>query len=179
MLERFLAAFPLTDGSPGPGPSLTERFGGCTFGGGIYRIHTEESAAQANGWVAAAFEKFGNGVSCFGFDWLGRQFAADYRDPVPDPPVVVFEPGTGEVLEIPVPFSRFHDDELVEQGDAALALTFFERAQAAGLQVSFDQCAGYRVPLFLGGKDEVENLDVIDLDVYWTIHGQLIRQLGG
>ncbi len=66
-----------------------------------------------------------------------------------------------------------------EHSDAALALTFFEEARAAGLLVSFDQCAGYRIPLFLGGKDEVENLEVIDLDVYWTIHGQLIRQLGG
>jgi hypothetical protein len=32
---------------------------------------------------------------------------------------------------------------------------------------------GYRVPLFLGGSDTLENLEVTDLDVYWTICGQL------
>jgi len=38
---------------------------------------------------------------------------------------------------------------------------------------------GYRKPLFLGGSDEVENLEVSDLDVYWHIMGQIIRKTKG
>ncbi len=109
-------------------------------------------------------------MACFGFDWLGRQFSLDAGGDAGDPEVVLFEPGTGQALEIPVPFSAFHDGELVENADAALALTSF-RAWAGVLR--FDQCAGYGVPLFLGGADEFANLEVIDLDVYWTICGQL------
>lgn len=178
MLEDFVAAFPLTDGVPGSGPGLAERFGGCTFGAGIYRVHSAMSAGQAHEWIAEAFPPYADAVSCFGFDWLGRQFAADHRLGDADPSVVIFEPGTGDVLEIPVPFSRFHDEELVQEGEAALAQSFFDAATRAGMQLSFDQCAGYRVPLFLGGTDDVANLDVVDLDVYWTLHAQLIRQLG-
>jgi hypothetical protein len=32
------------------------------------------------------------------------------------------------------------------------------------------------VPLFLSGKDEVENLEVIDLEVYWELTGQALQQ---
>jgi hypothetical protein len=39
--------------------------------------------------------------------------------------------------------------------------------------IQFDECVGSKVPLFLGGVDGVENLDVTDLDVYWTLTGQL------
>jgi Domain of unknown function (DUF1851) len=35
------------------------------------------------------------------------------------------------------------------------------------------QCVGYQVPLFLGGKDSLENLEITDLDVYWSLSGQL------
>ncbi|MGW6275929.1 hypothetical protein [Kribbella sp. NPDC055071] len=29
------------------------------------------------------------------------------------------------------------------------------------------------MPLFLGGQDVTENLEVCDLDVYWSMRGQL------
>jgi hypothetical protein len=32
---------------------------------------------------------------------------------------------------------------------------------------------GYGVPLFLGGQDVVDNLELTDLDVYWSVCGQL------
>lgn len=179
VLEAFLSTYPISDGQPGRGESLRARYGGCTFGGGIYRVHTDKSAALAHGWIAEGFPAFAGQVSCFGFDWLGRLFAADYRLPAQDPPVLMFEPGTGEVLEIPVEFSRFHDQELVDEPEAALAQGFFEAASGAGLRAAFNECVGYKVPLFLGGKDDLANLEVINIDVYWTIHAQLLRQLPG
>ena len=39
--------------------------------------------------------------------------------------------------------------------------------------IRFDQCVGYQVPLFLGGADELRNLSVTDLDLYWTLTGEL------
>ncbi|MCP2517553.1 MAG: T6SS immunity protein Tdi1 domain-containing protein [Achromobacter mucicolens] len=37
----------------------------------------------------------------------------------------------------------------------------------------------YGIPLFLGGQDEVSNLELSDLDVYWHLLSQLIRQTRG
>lgn len=43
----------------------------------------------------------------------------------------------------------------------------------------FTQCVGYKRPLFLGGKDAVENLELSEVEVYWHLMGQLIRQAKG
>ncbi|HET9655067.1 MAG TPA: T6SS immunity protein Tdi1 domain-containing protein [Kineosporiaceae bacterium] len=188
MLERFAATFRLTAGEPeraagtqgGQVESLNRRFGGCTFGRGLYRVHTERSAQAATQLVINAFPEYRGRVSCFGFDWLGRQFALDSGRGTPDDPeVLMFEPGTGESLEASVPFSRFHDEELVDYTDDILAARFFSEWMSAsgGSEIGFDQCVGYRTPLFLGGDDVVANLEVSDIDVYWTIMGQLRLQV--
>ncbi|OLL31498.1 hypothetical protein BTH42_11190 [Burkholderia sp. SRS-W-2-2016] len=63
----------------------------------------------------------------------------------------------------------FHDQELVDYEDAALAEAFFgEWIRRGGPGPSNSQCVGYKRPLLLGGVDAVENLELIDLDVYWT-----------
>jgi hypothetical protein len=120
-------------------------------------------------------------LTSFGYDWLGRQFATDTgRGAIDDPEVLMFEPGTGEALEIPVPFSRFHDEELVDYTEEALARSFFDQwRRSGGPAPTASECVGYQRPLFLGGKDTVANLEISDLDVYWTIMGQLRRQAKG
>ncbi|WP_434798222.1 T6SS immunity protein Tdi1 domain-containing protein [Terrisporobacter vanillatitrophus] len=35
---------------------------------------------------------------------------------------------------------------------------------------------GYKVPLFLGGEDDISNLEEIDMEVYWSVTGQLNSQ---
>lgn len=154
---------------------------GTTFWRGLYRIHTAATAAAADDLVSAAYPDFEGRIACFGMDWLGRQFSLDpTRGRTDDPEVLLFDVGAGEALEIPVAFSRFHDEELVDYTDAALASEFFERwLHGDPDPIAFDQCVGYRVPLFLGGADELVNLEMTDLDVYWTITGQMrIATLG-
>ncbi len=182
MFEVLVDTLRLTDGVLGtpradgdPQTSLVQMLGGCTFERGLYRVHSASSAIAANGLVADAFPDFRGRFSCFGFDWLGRQFATDRaRGESSDPEVLMFEPGTGEALEIPVPFSRFHDEELIEYAEAVLAASFFANWIATQTNaLDFDECVGYRTPLFLGGEDALSNLEVSDIDVYWTIMGQL------
>lgn len=78
------------------------------------------------------------------------------------------------------PFFLLHE-QLDELREPALAGSFFARWALANpelLPLDVTQCAGYKVPLFLGGKDVLENLEVIDLEVYWSLSGQL-RQARG
>ena len=42
-----------------------------------------------------------------------------------------------------------------------------------------EECVGYKTPLFLGGKDVMDNLEILNLDVYWTLTAQLIRKARG
>ncbi len=157
------------------------QYAGCTFDRGLYRLHTQASSVLANGWVAEAFPEFAHRVHCFGFDWSGDQFALDRaRTHKGENLVLLLEAGTAEALEIPATFAAFHDQELVDEGEAALSISFWQEWLAANpgqVPLRFADCVGYKVPLFLGGEDTVENLEVIDVDVYWTITGQLRRQV--
>ncbi len=42
-----------------------------------------------------------------------------------------------------------------------------------------DECVGYQTPLFLGGVDATTNLEICDVDVYWTLSAQILAQVGG
>ena len=179
-LSKVLPASPIEGpadlGTPADGPRHeVGALAGTTLANGIYRLHTAASATAADQLVRAAYPDFEGRIACFGVDWLGRQFSLDpTRGTGSDPEVLLFDVGAGEALEMPVAFSLFHDQELVEYPDAALAADFFAQWRKVHLEsLAFDQCAGYRVPLFHGGADELANLEVIDIDVYWTLTGQL------
>lgn len=193
MFDRFLAALRPDPGGHADPVALPARFetagfgalmslyAGRSFEGGAYRLHGWETADGAQVRVAEAFPEFAGRLLCFGSDWLGREFAldGDRRSPGGEPLVLMFEPGTGWALDIPATFDAFHDDVLVDEADAAIALSYF-RAWAAATQavlpVRPSQCVGYRIPLFLGGVDDISNLEVTDLEVYWSISGQLRLQ---
>jgi len=162
-------------------PELLSSFGGMSFAGGLYRIIDPSDLEVWNARVLHAFPQFEKRIVCFGYDWLGSVFALDSgRHEGGQPGVVMFEPGTGEALEIPSNILTFHNKGLAEFGEAALAISFYHEWLAyVGQRPSISQCVGYRIPLFVGGKDSVENLEISDVDVYWHLMGQLIREALG
>lgn len=160
---------------------LAEEFAGASFAGGLYRVHDEHSGPRSLSLVTEAFPEFRARVRPFGYDWLGRQLAIDSgRVENGQALVLLLEPGTGEVLEISASFTEFHDEELIEYADAALAEAFFQEwsgENPGSVPLGQSTCVGYRQPLFLAGRDVVDNLEVIDLDVYWTLFGQIRQQV--
>jgi hypothetical protein len=92
----------------------------------------------------------------------------------------MLEPGTGEALEIPSSITEFHSLELVQYADAAVAISFFQEwLRFGGAPPAYDQCVGYKRPLYLGGTDDITNLELSDFDVYWTISAQLLAKARG
>jgi type VI secretion system (T6SS) immunity protein Tdi1 len=155
---------------------MAEEFAGRIFENGLYRFHDAVSGPVAEALVAGAFPDFASRACPFGFDWLGRQFAMDStRIDGGEALVLMMEPGTGEALEVPLTFAAFHE-ELGALREPALAAGFFAEWSTANptlVPVKLAECVGYRVPLFLGGSDDIDNLELIDLAVYWTVCGQL------
>ena len=155
-------------------------FGGASFNGGLYRVLRASDFRRWQERIAIAFPGYEDQVACFGYDWMGTAFALDSSRKVGGrPAVAMFDLGAGEVLEIPSNLDTFHDHELVYSSSAALETELYgEWLSAGGAPPSYSQCVGYQVPLFLGGADEVGNLELPDLDVYWHIIGQVLEQVG-
>jgi hypothetical protein len=154
--------------------------GGKSFNGGLYRtVHP----ADLRFWherIQLAFPGYERQVVCFGYDWLGRAFGVGWEKGEDGRPnVLMFDIGGGEVFDIPANLITFHDSEITKSIEPALAISLYEAWRSSGgAAPAYDQCIGLRVPLFLGGDEEVSNLEACDLDVYWSIFGQVLQQVG-
>lgn len=98
-------------------PAVNEflkNFGGRRFNNGIYTLFSESSFEHWEDVVSRAFPKYRTHIKCFGVNWLGRILALDDRRLIGGAPgVVMFEPGTGEALEVPCNIVTFHEEELI------------------------------------------------------------------
>lgn len=159
--------------------AVTTLFGlysGGTFNDGMYRLHNVADIEKWTEIVVKCFPKYRGQLLCFGYDWLGRHFALNVATKASEN-IFMFEPGTGEVLDIPTNFIDFHDQEIVDYPNEVFAAEFFKQwSQAYQLELNHQDCVGYKIPLFLSGEDTINNLEMINMDVYWTICGQLINQ---
>jgi hypothetical protein len=155
------------------------RYSGASFNQGLYRIHLIDHIDHWTANVVQAFPSFSKRITCFAFDWLGRHFALDHGRRVQGSALILMlEPGTGQALEIPATVEAFHDDELIEYPEECLAASFYRDWRATGGSApSPTQCVGYSRPLFLGGEDAVGNLELTDMDVYWSICAQLLAKV--
>ncbi|MCL2080007.1 MAG: DUF1851 domain-containing protein [Oscillospiraceae bacterium] len=148
-------------------------FEGRTFLNGLYRIYNSNEVVKWTEIIKKSFPKFNGAIKLFGYDWLGRIFALDLTRNV----TLIFEPGTGEILNTQVDFFDFHNKEITENHNACLASDFFYiwREVNGNIVLPHNKCAGYKVPLFLNGEDTVENLELSDMEVYWEIMMPLMR----
>jgi len=176
--QECLALARVESGAIGITAFLATHAGG-SYAEGLYRILNCVTIANWTKVVEEAFPDFRNRLFCFGVDWLGRMFALDFaRRKNGQWLVLMLEPGTGEALEIPVSFMEFHDEELVKYQNEALAVEFCNAWRASGgVSPEFSQCIGYKTPLFLNGSDTIDNLELADLEMYWSIMGQLLSQV--
>jgi hypothetical protein len=147
------------------------KYGGKSFKDGLYRVFTKEEMVKWKDIITKSYIDFKGEFSPFSYDWLGRCFALDQReDSSHKGMILMFEIGTADVLEIPCDLLSFHNDEIPVYVDACLAVEFFKKwKKIDNSQLKMNQCVGYKIPLFLGGEDTVENLEISDMEVYWHV----------
>lgn len=159
--------------------TFLRHIGGQSFNRGLYRTVGLDELDLWSDRVFEMFPSFAQRAVIFGYDWLGRAFGlltSEVHES--NGRVLLFEPGTAEVLEIPADLVDFHNDILLNLANAALASTAFESWIAAyGQPLTREQCVGYQIPLFLGGVDGPENFEVSDIAVYWSLFAQIVDGL--
>lgn len=171
MLETFSLSF----GAPDLG-QVTSAIRLCELGpkslnAGVYRVLSLEQAKDLRAYVALAFPLLTDEAVLFAVDWTGRVFFEK------DATIHICEPESGECFNTDVNFKDFHNIELVQYADATLRVELFKQwRHAGGRAPSQTECVGFARPLFLGGSESVENLEITDLAVYWGVLAQLITK---
>jgi hypothetical protein len=196
LFEAFLEAYPPDPGSPSLDPrrprsggpicgwdELMGAYSGRSFVNGLYRLHTETSGSRMDRIVGELFPIVAGTIYCFGYDWMGYQFALDTKRVRSGEPLILsFNHDTHEAFKIPDTFLDFHTREIVTETPDLFGREFFSEWEARHpqtLRLPNDQCVSYTIPLVLGGQDSVENLELISVEVSWGINGQIAAQLAG
>lgn len=152
-------------------------FGGRSFGKGLFRVF---EASELDRWkenIQSAYPSFGGEFRLFGYDWMGRCFGIDLRKNS-EKTILMFEIGTDDILEIPCNFEEFLNLEIPFNAEACLAEKFFKKwNKYSKKEIEHNRCVGYKIPLFLGGKDKIKNLEDSDMEVYWTVISQIKNNL--
>ena len=149
------------------------QLGGKSFAKGLFNSFSVSNLKKWTEIVNEAYPDFKDMFKLFGYDWLGRCFAIDLRENTRGN-VLLFEIGTADVLEIPCQFEDFLNEEIPVYSEDCLAKSFFDAwFECYGQNIKYGQCVGYKVPLFLGGEDTLNNLEISDMEVYWSIISQI------
>lgn len=183
MFERFTSLYPLDAGEASP-PANTEPLrqvpglaelvtmaAGLSFGDGILRVLTDDEARRAQGLANLMWPEWAPRIRPFAQDWMGRQYVLDLHRKAM---VLLLDPGAAGVYELDGTIPDLLDEYVVEDPNTFLAQDLFTSWRAAHPErPPAGTCVGFRTPLFLGGGAAVENLEVVDEEVYWSVHGQL------
>ncbi|MFF2775949.1 T6SS immunity protein Tdi1 domain-containing protein [Streptomyces sp. NPDC058052] len=191
-LEILLRRFPVTGTAdptaPGEGghpvpatlSGLFEQAEGSVLADGFLRFHTPKSARESYEACARMIEGIEGRYYPFAFDWSGRELLFDIRDPEAKPRyVIAVDPAEGEHLTTGLTIDEFFE-AVADEDEDALAFPYFQEwreANPGAAPLGFGQVVAYKVPLALGGSDEVANMEVSDQRVYFELCTQLALQL--
>lgn len=150
--------------------------GGTTYNNGLYTLHTFESSLKWANLISEYFEGFKDEIIPFAYDWEGRQFGVPkrgYED------IYMFDPINLSDSILHENLIEFHNESLVDSEMDILNEKYFKIAldvfKINGLKTH--TCIGYKIPLFLNGKGDSSNYQIIDIEVYWSTQHQLYNQI--
>jgi len=152
---------------------------GSSFNSGLVRFHDEASGTEVSTLAGDAFGSVARYVGFFAFDWLGRQIGlidAEYGQ-AGMPETLIFDIGAGEIRGVGSleEFVERLSDGTIKQLLSEDALVTWKEANP-GRTISFTECVGLIHPLFLGGQATLENLEICDISVYWTVMGGVYQK---
>lgn len=156
--------------------TLFDLHGGKSCNSGLYRLHTFGSSVQWSLIIGQCFKTHKNKIYPFGFDWMGRQFCMSIDN---NNLLFMFDIATAEYFELQQKLELLHDDDFINDMENMLANDIFTQVlKHSNLKsIGYNECLGYKMPLFMGGNDVVENYQLIDIEVYWETQYQLYEKV--
>lgn len=152
-----------------------DSFGGKQFGKGLFNAIRLEDTGKWEEYIVDAFPRLAGKILPFGYTWDGIFLCVDVRDGK----IFVCDVGTSECFWLAIALNDFLNKYLAEgYGDFFNASEYQQWIDTNG-PLPYGFCAGWRIPLFLSGKDDMGNRELCDMEVYWGITGQIRQQVMG
>lgn len=142
---------------------LRNLLGSRPIGGGVFFVFDENDTDDLRNGIAKLFPCVPESFLPIGRDWPGRMFI----DLGHERKVLLLDPCTGEIYEIPYSIEDFFNIVLTEELNAALEYERFNSWKRTGGGLKQGECVGYKIPLVLGGSDDAANQEVCDFKVHW------------
>ncbi|MGN6567879.1 MAG: hypothetical protein ACTHJ0_08000 [Flavipsychrobacter sp.] len=156
------------------GFDLFSKYEGCIIENGLFKFHTKGSSYIWTKYTSAFFKDYLNKIFCFGFDWMGRQFAVDLKIEM----IYIFDSATGGAYQLDESLKDFLEKDLTIYREETFNIDFFDELyKIYKTEWVFSKCFGFSIPLFLNGKDEINNYECIDMEVYWDTNYQLLNKI--
>ncbi len=154
-----------------------ESYGNKTFNKGLYRTYGFEDAEKWTKIVINDYPEFEGKIICFASDWEGNQYAQKFINNVST--IVIFEISTGDYFELEQTIEGFHEVDLIDYDDETLHIQKFEKAMKylSISQINNKECIAHKISLLLGGEDTLENLEITDMEVNWSLQQQIMDQI--
>jgi hypothetical protein len=155
------------------------KYNGATFNQGLYRLVALDQLRKLTGLAEAMHPELKGKIVVFGTDWRGQFYALDARrQDNGQYQVILLDPATKEILNVPATFASFHHEEIVEYPEDALQTTLYQQwLDAQQVAPQAHECVGYIKPLVLSGQDDMANQEITDLEVYWSLLAQIHEQV--
>lgn len=175
MFDKFMKFFgeePVAGEGQETADAFVRALGGRLFGGGMMFAIAEGDLPMWKENLSVAYGSQIEAFHPFAYDWMGNCLVDSEGG------VCVLELGTAQGYLTQVQVADFLAETVPNKTDDALLVPFWrEWLKSSGGRPKYNQCVGYKVPPFLGGKAEVSNLELSDLDVYWTVLGQALAEV--
>lgn len=156
--------------------SLFKECGGYNVRQGLFKIYDLSTAQKWIQGIGEHFPPYKNVIFPFASDWMCRQYASDRTN---QKRIWMFDPATAKAYSLNTDINTFFNSDLVDELEETLSLVYFQTVmKILDLQsIGFEDCLGYSVPLFLGGKDTPSNFEKINMEVYWEFQLQIYFQV--
>jgi hypothetical protein len=182
MINNFLSKFDVDSSRTPPLIPKTikgvaeflELMAGYSWSSGIYRTLSINQQEEWKGIVGEVFDGYGRRVIPFGYDWLGRLFCLDLvRIENNQPLIILLDPSLIKAYEVPYGLVDFYNNVLTNNYEEVLESKLFHKVKTINSVLLETDCYGLVSPEFLGGEFVIENLEIIDIKLYWQLIAQV------
>lgn len=156
------------DGSAG---DLVRKLGGRSFGDGLIRFFTLEEKEKWESIVSDSIPFDAYPYELFSFTWDGACLGVGKSEE--GSVILLFDGADLRCKPIPMTLADFLNVEIPADCDGYLAAASYREWLDNHPAPGWTECVGHKIPLFLGGKDNFDNMEIIDMEVQWDMTSQI------